>query len=84
VGVRYVAHAIREQPSVVVARHVDDVRRSQQLAADVDITGAVHDVAGATERIDSGPDQVLEGGAQPPVFGVNVTDQSQTSNPRTH
>ena len=81
---RHAAHPVRQQPAIVVAGNADDVRGGEQAAAGIDVAGSIHDIARTTERVDALADQMLERSFQSPVFGVNVTNQSQTSNARVH
>ena len=81
---RHVAHPVRQQPTIVIAGDADHVGGGQQTTAHIDVAGPIGNVAGATHGIDALSDQMRERGIEPPVFGMNVTDQSKPSNARTH
>jgi hypothetical protein len=66
------------RPSVVVAAHDDGAARVEERDAAGHVTGAVDDVADAEDAVDA-PRRMIERCGQPPILGMDVTDEEQAA-----
>ncbi len=64
----------------MVSGNGHDVRRGEQGAAGIGIAVSIHDITRATDEIDAFTNQMRERSVQPAMLGMNVADQSNTSN----